>query len=102
LGEKFSTKTLAGMLPGSCRNIERLKDPAKPVDRSEQNAKAFLNPMVFFLTDQQKSTFEEAIKSAISSGAMGTMAQKKTNAMISIAKSYLKSNNSDVGNSNLP
>ncbi len=98
LSVRFSTKTLARMLPDSSRSIERLKDLCKPAILSKLERKAFLNPLVFFLTDKQKVIIDRAIDHASKSASAGTAAQKKAEAMVNIARAYSKLNDENTGN----
>lgn len=98
LSRQFSTKTLARMLPDSSRSIERLKDLCKPIIPSKLEGKAFLIPLVFFLTDKQKVIIDMAIDHASKSASAGTAAQKKAEAMVNIARAYSKLNDEDTGN----
>jgi len=98
LSARFSTKTLARMLPDSSRSIERLKDLCKPIIPSKLEGKAFLNSLVFFLTDKQKVIIDMAIDHASKSASAGTAAQKKAEAMVNIAETYSKLNDENIGN----
>ncbi len=91
LSERFSTKDLGRLLPETKTAIERLKNlhmPARPMAGEHE---AFLNPLVFFLTDEQKHTVAEAIAAA-AAGAEGTAAQKKAKAIVRIARTFLRVN----------
>ncbi len=97
LSERFSTKTLARMLPDSSRSIERLKDLCRLAIPSKREGKAFLIPLVFFLTDKQKVIIDDAIDHANKSVSAGTAAQKKAEAMVNIARAYSKLNDENTG-----
>lgn len=92
LSERFSTKDLAKRLGDTKKAIERLKNLHKPPQPAALGHKAFLNPLVFFLTDEQKQTVTEAIAAAIEAGAGGTAAQKKAMAIVRIARTFLRVN----------
>lgn len=98
LSSRFSTKTLARMLPDSSRSIERLKDLCKPIIPSKLEGKAFLYSLVFFLTDKQKVIIDVAIDHASKSASAGTAAQKKAEAMVNIAETYSKLNDENTEN----
>ena len=98
LSARFSTKTLARMLPDSSRSIKRLKDLCKPIMPSKRETKAFLIPLVFFLTDKQKVTIDDALDHAKRSVSAGTAAHKKAEAMVNIARAYMKLNDDNIGN----
>jgi len=92
LSERFSAKDLAKKLPDTKTAIERLKNlhrPARPVTLGH---KAFLNPLVFFLTDEQKQTVDEAIAAATATGGQGTAAQQRAKAIVQIARIFLRVN----------
>jgi ParB/RepB/Spo0J family partition protein len=97
LSRQFSTKTLARMLPDSSTSIERLKDLCKQTIPSKRETKAFLIPLVFFLTDAQKVIVDKAIDHAKKSVLAGTAAQKKAEAMVNIARAYSKLNDDNIG-----
>ena len=92
LSERFSTKDLAKRLPDTRKAIERLKNLYKPPRPATSGHKAFLNPLVFFLTDEQKQTVTEAIAAATGAGAKCTAAQKKAKAIVRIARTFLRVN----------
>ena len=98
LSTKFSTKTLARMLPDNSRSIERLKDLCKPTIPSKREMKAFLYPLVFYLNDAQKIIVDEAMDHAKKAVSAGTAAQKKAQAMVNIARAYLKLNDDNIEN----
>lgn len=93
LSERFSTKDLSKQLPDTKTAIERLSrlagiyKPARPVTLGH---KAFLNPLVFFLTDDQKQTVTEAIEAATAGGGQSTAAQQRAKAIIRIARTFLR------------
>lgn len=97
LSERFNTKTLARMLPDSSKSIERLKDIYKPMVPSKGETKAFLYPLVFYLTDRQKVVIDDALDLAKISVSSGTAAQEKAEAMVSIARAYSNLNEVSKG-----
>ena len=92
LSERFSTKDLAKRLPDTKRAIERLKNLYKPPRPAANGHKAFLNPLVFFLTDEQKQAVTEAIAAATEASAKDTAAQRKAKAIVRIARTFLRVN----------
>ena len=86
LTKSFDSRKLAKLLPETKKSIERLKDVDMAAKKATAGQKAFLNPVVFFLTDSQKSTVDEAIASAIDPGQTGTTAQKRAWAIVKILR----------------
>ncbi|PKL48750.1 MAG: hypothetical protein CVV39_03925 [Planctomycetes bacterium HGW-Planctomycetes-1] len=64
LSGKFSVAELVKLLPDDRQTIEKLKDIAKPPAGFEEDKKAFLNTLVFFLDDAQIETVENALEKA--------------------------------------
>jgi len=95
LGEKFSSKELAKLLPDTKTVIEKLKDITKPIDYPAENPKLFLNSMVFFLDDEQMKTVEDALERAIKTQQSRdrkravTKSEKAAQALTTIAKQSL-------------
>ncbi len=90
LCERFDVRQLAAKLPDSARTIERLRDLQKQPPATVKKAKAFLNPVMFFLTDDQKCTVDAVLAEAIKSNTGDTTAQKKARAFASICRDYLE------------
>ena len=84
LTRSFNSRELAKLLPETKKSIERLKDLDMAAKKATAGQKAFLNPLVFFLTDSQKQIVDEAIASAIDPGQTGTTAQKRAWAIVKI------------------
>ncbi len=93
LCKNFDIDKLSKMLPDTKKDIERLKDLISNVNVSAPNDKVFLNPMVFFLTDDQKQLVEEVIKTVIEPSPKATGPQKRATALIRIANSYKEETN---------
>ncbi|MCX5633413.1 MAG: ParB/RepB/Spo0J family partition protein [Phycisphaerae bacterium] len=94
LSEKFSVKELTKLLPDSKQAIERLKDITKSLPQFEDDAKAFLNTLVFFLNDEQikivNSALDATIKTQQSRDSIRAgKSEKLANAITIIAKDYL-------------
>lgn len=92
LSERFSAKDLAKQLPDTKGAIERLKDLRKPLKTKPGSVrhKAFLNPLVFFLTDDQKQMVDKAIAAASADIREGTAAQTRAKAIEQIARIFLR------------
>jgi ParB-like chromosome segregation protein Spo0J len=88
LSEKFSVKELTKLLPDTKQAIERLKDITKSLPQFADNAKAFLNTLIFFLNDEQIKTVETALEKTIP--VDGTKAEKLAAAITKISENYLK------------
>ncbi|HIJ66903.1 MAG TPA: ParB N-terminal domain-containing protein [Planctomycetes bacterium] len=88
LSDRFSVKELSKQLPDTKRALERLKDLHRPMLPKTAGHKAFLNPVVFFLTDDQKRTVDEAI-ATIGAEPKETPAQRRARAITEIARLYL-------------
>ena len=89
LHQHFNSKDLVRMLAESRRSIERLKKLKRPIAAEKLAAKSFLNPMMFFLTDEQKIVVEKAIGQAVAGGIKGTAAQKRAAGVVKIAKKFI-------------
>ena len=63
LSETFKTKELSKLLPQTSRQIEQLVNLKMPTAPAV-NTGNFLNPVVFFVTDEQKRIIEDAISLA--------------------------------------
>jgi ParB-like chromosome segregation protein Spo0J len=98
LSEKFSVPELSKLLPDTKQAIERLKDITKSLPQFADNAKAFLNTLIFFLNDEQIKIIETALEKAMP--ADGTRrrqgyggqakSEKLASAITKISKHYLK------------
>jgi len=114
LSKRFSTKELVGKLAESRKSIERLKELSRPVPVSSGlnlRQKALLNPLMFFLTDEQKRIVDTALskatqphrirmgtalrqenKVAYATAGGQTAAQKRAEAIVKIAETFLRVN----------
>jgi len=88
LSDRFSLKELSKQLPDTKRALERLRDLHRPMAPKMTGCNAFLNPVVFFLTDEQKRTVDEAM-ATVAAGEKETAAQRRARAITNIAKFYL-------------
>jgi len=89
LSRHFRSKDLVRMLAESRKSIERLKKLKRPITAEKLAAKSFLNPMMFFLTDEQKIVVQKAIGQAVEDGIKGTAAQKRAAGLVKIAKAFI-------------
>ncbi len=87
LSEKFSVKQLVNLLADNKQTIEKLKDITRPPIGFAEDAKTFLNTLVFFLDDEQIETVETALEKTAQDG---TKSEKMAKAITVIAKQYLK------------
>jgi ParB/RepB/Spo0J family partition protein len=63
LNETFQTKELAKLLPQTSKQIEQLVNLRIPTAPAADTGK-FLNPLVFFITDEQKQIIEDMLSFA--------------------------------------
>ncbi len=91
LSEKHDSRSLAKLLPETRKSIERLRDLSGTRPRAKTKAKAMLNPIVFFVSDEQKSLVEGALKEALDpADTAATNAQRKVWSLVRIAESFLE------------
>ena len=90
LCERFDVKQLVARLPESRKTIERLRDIEKQPPATAARAKAFLNPVVFFLTDEQKQILNEAMSGGASKDKTPTSAPKRAQAITAICREAAK------------
>lgn len=89
LSDKYDSRSLAKMLPETRKGIERLRDLSAA--RPRVKAKAMLNPIVFFVSDEQKALVEGALKEALDpADTAATNAQRKVWSLVKIAESFLE------------
>jgi len=90
MSERMGTGELAKILPHTKKQIQNLVNFKLSVQEANgKPAVASRNPMVFFLTDEQKSVVEEALSAAADNEK--TRAMRNANALARIAKSFLDS-----------
>jgi hypothetical protein len=87
LCRKYQARELSRMLADGTRTIQRLK--GMEVEQRKSFSKAFLNPMVFFLTDEQKGIVDKALASAVEGEGVVGSAQKRAGALVKIAEVFL-------------
>ena len=90
LAKSFDSRKLAKLLGETKKSIERLKSLDMAVKKAALCRKAFLNPVVFFLTDSQKRTVDEALAAVKMEKRQAAQPQKRAEALTAIARSYLK------------
>jgi len=76
------------MLAEGTRTIQRLID-LNSAGRGSYT-KAFLNPVTFFLTDEQKQILEDALTAAMEPETKKTYAQRRAPALVKIARFFMK------------
>ena len=84
-------KELSKILPYTSTQIEKLTAPLVLDGKPKKDAKCFLNPIVFFVTDEEKKIIEEAI-SKLAEQVKGekTEAAKWTAALMILIEYFLK------------
>jgi len=82
---RFSIEQMARMLPESRKQIERLRELSKPIELC--STKPFANPVVFFLTNEQKAVMEKALTLACNSRCAG--ANAKAQALTRVAQFFI-------------
>ena len=90
LSRRFSSSKLSSMLPESRKSIERLKNLGAKELATSLKGDVFLNPIVFFLNDEQKKVVDDAIAQAIDPGVRGTAAQKQAWAIVKILREAMR------------
>ena len=85
LSESFSTKELAKILPDSAKSIEKLKDLSSRSILAQDNSIAFLNPVTFFLNDEQREIVNTAVTAAIDHDSGRSSATRAAEAIVKIA-----------------
>lgn len=83
-------KELAKILPCTSTQIERLTNLQMPDGKSKKDAKCFYNPIVFYVTDEQKKIIEKAI-SKLAEQVKGekTEAAKRTAALMILIQYFI-------------
>lgn len=89
LKRRMETAELAKFLPQSAKQIERLLNLKRPRAPVKADARSFAEAMVFFVSDEQKKTIEEAISSAPEGQAEKSKAARRAAALAHIAEYFL-------------
>lgn len=90
LCERFDVKQLVARLPETRKTIERLRDLKKQPPATAAKAKAFLNPVVFFLTDEQKQILNDAMSDGPAKDKTSTSALARAQAITAICVEHVK------------
>ncbi len=90
LCERFDVRQLVARLPETRKTIERLRDLRKRPPATAAKAKAFLNPVVFFLTDEQKLILNDAMSDGPAKDKAPTSAPARAQAITAICAEYAK------------
>ncbi len=90
LCERFDVRQLAARLPETAGAIERLRDLKKQPPAIAAKAKAFLNPVVFFLTDEQKQILNDAMGGGAAKDKPPTSAPQRAQAIAAICAEHVK------------
>ncbi len=90
LCERFDVRQLTARLPETAGTIERLRDLKKQPPATAAKAKAFLNPVVFFLTDEQKQILNEAIGCGAGKDKARASAPGRAQTIAAICAEYVK------------
>ena len=90
LNKKMQTTELAKLLPLRKKQLQRLTNLKLPPIPAKTNSLCFANPMVFFLSDEQKRVVEEALKVSGKDGKEGTAAGKRGAGLAEIAQFYIE------------
>ncbi len=90
LCERFDVRQLVARLPESRKTIERLRDVEKQPPAAAARAKEFLNPVVFFLTDEQKQILNDAMGGGAAGDKAPTSAPARAGAITAICREYAK------------
>jgi hypothetical protein len=89
LHERIPVAKLARLLPQTRGQLERLVSRRPPPQAIRQKADTFALPMVFFVSQAQQHTIEEALsRMGLSSGA-GTRAGRRAAALTHLARHFL-------------
>jgi hypothetical protein len=97
LNKRLEPAKLAKLLPQKQKQIERLTNLKMPAQPAKTAAKLFANPMVFFLTDTQHQTVEEALSLAKESKDEKTNIIKNSAALTHIASYFLNNSTTNSG-----
>jgi len=96
LAARLETKQLSRLLPYPAKQLERLAAlDIKALKQSQQTNRAgecFVNPLVFFVSDEQKQAIETALELAGTDIKADTKAAKRATALTLIAGSFCQTN----------
>lgn len=95
LAARFETKQLSRLLPYPAKQLERLATldirQLKMAQRTD-SAECFVNPLVFFVSNEQKQAIETALELAGADIKADTKAAKRATAFTLIARSFCQAN----------
>jgi len=97
LNERMDSGELAGLLPQTAKQIERLVNLKMPDELAKVKPTDFLNPMVFFLDDTQQAIVENALMLADDTQSKKTKAQRNTTALVNIASQFVDNSTGNSG-----
>ena len=97
LNKRLEPAKLAKLLPQTAKQIERLTNLKMPAQPAKTTAKLFANPMVFFLTDTQHQTVEDALSLAKEGKDEKTKLVKNSAALAQIASHFLNNSTTNSG-----
>jgi len=91
LNKNIASERLAKLIPYTRSQIERLTNLKRPAVPVRTNAKAFANPMVFFVNDMQERMIKEALSLAEGTAVrgQGSRAERNAAALAKIAEHYI-------------
>ena len=89
LNKRFGSRELAGLVPQTKKQIERLTNLKMPRGPVKMEAGSFANPMVFFLSDRQQGIVEKALTLAGQNSAEKTRAARNAAALAEIAEEFV-------------
>lgn len=92
LNRRMASTRLAGLLPQTAKQIERLvslKEPAPAAPPATAKAGCFANPMVFFVDDTQQQIIENALSLVEEPQEKMTKAARSAAALTCIARYFL-------------
>jgi len=99
LNKRLAAEKLAGILPQTKGQIERLINLKRPALPKITNEDLFAIPMVFFLTGQQQRVVNKALteaqKSKETKVQIGTKAQSRAAAIVRIAQFFINKSGKD-------
>lgn len=89
LNRKMSFGELGKLLPQTAGQLERLANLKKPAIPKRAEVKVFAHPLVFFVSESQRRTIEEALSLAFEAGEKLTRAAKNAAGLTRMAGSFI-------------
>ncbi len=90
LNERMHSRELSKLLPHTAKQIERLTNLKLPAAPAATNRGSFLNPVTFFVNNDQYKTIRQALDLADKGKNKLTKAKRNAAALTRIAKEFLK------------